>query len=119
MCGFSAIRSGASTSTPAALLRGRRPRRELLDVAGDMADVVVADEALPRRHGGPKAAVADDPDEVVLRALERSKIRGGCRTRGVGAMTLGALREVGRPGGAQVRAEGRGGGGGLGERDAV
>src|SRR2546427_12239050 len=72
--------------------RALRPRRigQVLQVARDGADVVVVDEALPGRHGGARASVSDDPQEIVLRSLERLEIGGGPGAPGVGTLALRA-----------------------------
>src|SRR5437870_2095720 len=101
--------------------RALRPRRigQVLQVARDGADVVVVDEALPGRHGGARTSVADDPQEIVLRSLERLEIGGDRRALGVDAVALRALGQERRAREAKLGAE-RGGGGGLGGRaDAV
>src|SRR5436190_21635444 len=77
----------------AVLLPARR-RRKLLDETGDVADLVVADEALPRCHRGAGPSLLDDPEEVVLRPLEPLKTRGGRGSLGIDTVALRALRHI-------------------------
>src|SRR2546427_4123078 len=84
--------------------------RHVLQVACDGADVVVVDEAFPGRHRRPRASAADDPEEIVLRALERLEVGGDRRALGVDAVTLRALGQVRRARETQLGAERRGGG---------
>src|SRR5262249_29851678 len=93
--------------------------RKLLDVTSDAADVVVRDDALPRRHSGPRTPGLHDSQEVVLAPLERQKIGGGRRAPRIGAVALRALCEVRGPGAPQLQARRRVLGGPLGERHTV
>src|SRR5439155_9437042 len=96
-----------------------RVRRETLDVARNVEDVLIGNEALPGRHASARSAVPDDPEEIGLRALEGLKIGGGRAALGVDSMTLRTLRQVGRAGGAQLRTQRRRLGHGLGEGESV
>src|SRR3989442_14391606 len=90
-----------------------------LDVARDVPNIVVTDEALPRRHRRPLSSVPNDPKEVVLRSLECPKICGGRGTFPIGPVALRALGQVGRPGRAQLQSQRRGLGPDLRQRDPV
>src|SRR2546427_2174413 len=93
---------------------------QALDVPGDVDDVLVGDETLPRRHRGARTAVTDDAQEILVGALEGAQVRRHRRPVRVGAVALRALREIGRPRGAHLRVQ-RGGRSraGLREQDAV
>src|SRR5213594_3475389 len=93
---------------------------QALDEPGDVDDVLVGDETLPRRHRGAGTAVADDAQEILLGALEGAQVRRHRRPVRVGAVALRALREIGRARGAHLRVQ-RGGRSraGLREQDAV
>src|SRR5881628_2433055 len=114
------MRTSSTSRATSSVSRLRvRVRRETLDVARDVEDVLIGDEALPGRHAGARSAVPDDPEEIGLRALEGLKIGRGRAALGVDSMTLRTLRQVGRAGGAQLRTQGRSLGRGLGQREPV